>query len=108
MANETDDARMLAAAVAAPIVDSPQAAQKVRDPNRRPLLVDKAMFARMQRTQRIAHGLPNFPNIDLAQFGTAALKIVFALPEADKLIIRQALSDLEKSAEDLIGTARPS
>ena len=74
---------------------------KQRDPNRRPLLVDKTMFFRMQETQRLAKTRPNFPNIDLAVFGTAALRIVFELPNADQLIIKQALQDLAADAEGL-------
>jgi hypothetical protein len=108
MAQETDDDEMLAAVAATPSVDLPQAAQKVRDPNRRPLLIDKDMFVRMQATQRIAHALPNFPNIDLARFGTAALKIVFARPDADQLIIQQTLNDLAESAKDLHGSKQSS
>jgi hypothetical protein len=99
---------MLAAAVAAPRVDLPQAAQKVRDPNRRPLLIEKDMFARMQETQRVANAQQNFPKIDLALYGTAALRIVFNLPNADQLIIKQAFHDLAERAKGLEGSTQSS
>lgn len=75
---------------------------KQRDPNRRPLLVDKAIFSRVQETQRLAKTRANLPNIDLAVFGTAALRIVFEQPNADQLIIQQALKDLAVDAEGLM------
>jgi hypothetical protein len=74
---------------------------KLRDPDRRPLLVDKTMFSRMQATQRLANTRKHFPNLDLALFATAALRIVFELPNADQLIIKQALQDLAAGADDL-------
>lgn len=83
---------------------TPPLGGKQRDPNRRPLLVDKTMFCRMQETQRKAKTLANFPNIDLAVFGTAALRIVFEQPNADQLIIKQALKDLAADAEGLMRT----
>lgn len=74
---------------------------KQRDPDRRPLLVDKSMFFRMQTTQRLANARKNFPNIDLALFATAALRMVFELPNADQLIIKQVLQDLAADTDNL-------
>jgi hypothetical protein len=93
MVIETDP-KMLTATTAERRETHQTSVSKARDPNRRPLLVDKVMFERMQMTQRLANGQPDFPNIDLALFGTAALRIVFGLENADQLIIEQALQDL--------------
>ena len=98
MSKHLDD-DMVATQERSPVLP-PHSEAKPRDPDRRPLLVDKTMFSRMQATQRMANARKNFPNIDLALFATAALRLVFELPNADQLIIRQVLSDLAAVTED--------
>lgn len=66
---------------------------KSRNPNRRPLPVDKDIFARLQETQRLQRGRHDFPEFDLGFLGTAALRIVFALPNADERILEQVCID---------------
>jgi len=69
---------------------------KIRNPNRRPLPVDKDVFARLQQTQRLQRGLHDFPEFDLGFLGTAALRIVYAMPDADQRILKQVCLDFSQ------------
>lgn len=69
---------------------------KARNPNRRPLPVDKDVFARLQETQRLQRDLHDFPEFDLGFLGTAALHIVYTMPDADQLILKQVCLDFTK------------
>jgi hypothetical protein len=99
MANDLDN-DMQAAAQNASGGPTTHLVVKQRDPDRRPLLVDKTMFSRMQATQRRANARKNFPNMDLALLTTAALRIVFELPNADQMIIKQTLQDLAAATDE--------
>ena len=66
---------------------------KARNPNRRPLPVDKDVFARLQETQRLQRGMHDFPEFDLGFLGTAALRIVYSMPDADQRILQQVCVD---------------
>jgi hypothetical protein len=70
--------------------DSSGADMRPRNPKRRPLVIRKEEFSRLQVTQRKQREFPDNPEFDLGYLGSAALSLVFAMPNADELILRQA------------------